>query len=475
MNLSFWPFNYFGSLTATTQFTTDNDSGPNFTGLELFVPKVTALGIELKNVSFKWQEGGTWAGRATVVLAFSHKYEVTAGFGLKDGAFDYLQGQVNGLNVAIGGGVFLQRIGFGVYRNPLRLRGSVGFSGGPSIAGRSAVTVNGAFQAMLADPFVLQVDGSAVVADRFTVGNAFVRYSSTGLFEFGGSVNWDFKLIYVNGSVGGWVDGNGFDVEGSVDGCIAIEYLPDPCAGARALLSSVGIAGCVTAYGYGVGAAASWSGNFDAFTGCDLSPWRATHARAYAAAAPIDYTLPAGLPLAAWEVQGDGGPPGITLTGPNGEAVAVSRTPLRPERPFVAGLGEDGTSFVFAKSPAAGTWTLSDDGTFPVKRVQSARGLPEPSVRASIGGRGRARTVSWRIRPLAGQRVRFAEIGKDVRNVIATANSRRGTKHFRPAGWPCRPTADRGARGSERAAAHNARRHVVSRAGNAAAAESARR
>jgi hypothetical protein len=111
-------------------------------------------------------------------------------------------------------------------------------------------------------------------------------------------------------------------------------------------------------------------------------------------------------------------------------------TPYVQNDRFVAGLGEDGTSFVFVKNPDAGTWRLSDDGTFPVKRVQSARGLPEPSVRATIGGRGRARTVSWRIKPLAGQRVRFAEIGKDVRNVIATANSRRGSKHFRPADGP---------------------------------------
>ena len=438
LNLSFWPFNYFGSLTATTTFTTDNDHGPDFSGLLVKLPKVSALGIELKNVELRWQEGNTWGGQATLVLAFSHKYEVGAGFGIKNGDFDYLFGNVGGLNVAVGGGVFLQRIGFSVRREPLTLRGSVGLTAGPSIAGRSAVSIAGGFTAVLGDPFVVQVDGAVSIVDRLELARAFVRYSSTGLFEFGGSANWDFKVIYVNGAVSGWVDGlDAFNVEGSVDGCLRIDYLPDPCVGARALVSSVGIAGCLTAYGYGVGAAAAWTGDFDAFTGCDLSPWRATHSRAHAAAAPVDYTLPAGLPVAAWEVQGDGGPPGITLTGPNGETVTVNRdSPYVQNDQFVAGLGEDGTSFVFAKSPAAGRWTLSDDGTFPVKRVRSARGLPKPSVSASIGGRGRARTVSWRIKPLAGQRVRFAEIGKDVRNVIATARGRTGTARFRPADGP---------------------------------------
>lgn len=438
LNLSFWPFNYFGSLTATTQFTTDNDHSPDFSGLDVKLAKIDALGIELKDVEVKWQQGGTWAGQATLVLSFSHKYEVGAGFGIKDGGFDFLRGNVGGLNVAIGGGVFLQKIGFEVQRSPLTLQGTVGFSGGPSIAGKSAVTVDGGFKAVLDDPFVVEVDGSAKVADRFEVGKAFVRYTSTGLFEFGGAVNWDLKLIYVKGSVTGWVDGlSAFDVEGSVDGCIRIAYLPDPCAGARALLSSVGIAGCVTAYGYGVGAAASWSGDFDAFTGCDLSPWRPAHSRAHTAAAPADFTLPAGLPVAAWRVKGDGGPPGLTLMGPNGETVTVSKdTPYVQNDQFVAGLGEDGTSFVFAKSPAAGTWRLSDDGTFPVKSVESARGLPQPRVRARIGGHGRARTVSWNVTPLAGQRVRFAEVGKDVRNVIATAAGRRGSARFRPADGP---------------------------------------
>jgi hypothetical protein len=103
---------------------------------------------------------------------------------------------------------------------------------------------------------------------------------------------------------------------------------------------------------------------------------------------------------------------------------------------FVAGLGEDGTSFVFVKSPAAGVWRLSDDGSFPVKRVQSARGLPQPSVTARISGHGRARVVRWNVKPLAGQRVRLAEIGKDVRNVIATAADRHGSARFRPADGP---------------------------------------
>ncbi len=102
-----------------------------------------------------------------------------------------------------------------------------------------------------------------------------MRYSSFGLFEFGGQVHWKFDPLYFDGAVTGWVAGaHNFDVEGSVHGCVDVPCLPDPCAGAKVLVSNIGLAGCVEALGYGVGAGATWGGDFDAFTGCDLSRWR---------------------------------------------------------------------------------------------------------------------------------------------------------------------------------------------------------
>ena len=62
LRLAFWPFNYFGTVTTSTTFTTDNDNGADFSGLELKLPKVHALALELKDVQLKWQQGGTWAG-----------------------------------------------------------------------------------------------------------------------------------------------------------------------------------------------------------------------------------------------------------------------------------------------------------------------------------------------------------------------------------------------------------------------------
>src|SRR5829696_1405762 len=444
LKLGFWPFNYFGSITAKTTFTTGNDTGAEFTGMVLKIANVNALALELKDIELRWQQGDTWSGAAKVVLNFGRRYEVGAGFGLKNGEFDFIRGSVGGLNQPIATGVFLQSIGFEVIRAPLTLIGRIGLSGGPQVAGKSAVTVNGQLKAVLADPWVAEISGNAKVADRFELGTAFVRYTSTGLFEFGAEADWDLWRLGLNGKVSGWVDGlDAFNVEGSLEACLDV-WGPNPCGNAKAILSSRGVAGCVGVYGYYVGAGATWNFDFDAFTGCDLTPYRAVRAarggsgRAAGAGGALHRTtLPDGLPSAAWEVAAVDGPTGVTLTGPGGESVTVSRErPVVQNEKFYAQLREDGTTFVLADKPAGGRWTLTDDGTARVTRVREGRGLPDPKPRVVVRGRGRSRVLSWKLRPIAGQRVTFAEVGKDVRNAIKTTNAPSGSVRFRPADGP---------------------------------------
>lgn len=445
LRLSFWPFNYFGSITSTATFQVDNDNPADFSGLTIKLAKVNALALELKDVQLKWQQGGTWAGSAKLVLKFSQTYTVGAGFGIKEGQFDFLRGSVSGINSPVGGGVFLQSLGFEVKRDPLTLIGSIGLSAGPKVAGVRAVGIGGTLKAVLDDPFVVEVAGNLRIADRFSLADAFLRASSTGLIEFGGKVGFDIWRLELSGSIDGWVDRlEAFNVEGSIDACLDV-WGPNPCGNAKVLLSSKGIAGCVGVYGYYVGAGAIWAlpPDFDAFTGCDLSPYRevkpasARRGGVRAAAELVRTQLPAGLPSAAWEVTAEGGPVGVTLTGPGGVAVTVSR-----ENPFVqqgdvyAQLREDGTTFVLVNKPAAGLWTLSDDGVARVTRVREARGLPKPSATVAVRGRGRSRVLTWRLRRIEGQRVTFAEVGRDVRNAIASTSAARGSVRFRPADGP---------------------------------------
>ncbi|MEA2450646.1 MAG: hypothetical protein QOG63_2578, partial [Thermoleophilaceae bacterium] len=440
LKLDFWPFNYVGAITSDTKLTTDNDHGADLTGLEIKVAKIDVVALELKNVDLKWQQGsggGTWAGSATAVLKFAHNFSITAGFGIKNGSFDFLKGGIGGLNVSVGPGIFLQAIGFEVHRNPLQLVGTVGLTGGPSVAGASAVAIDGALKAVLDDPFVVEVDGNVKVADHFNIGSAFVRYSSTGLFEFGGNADFTLWLLSAHGALDGWVDGfQAFNVQGSLEACLDV-WGPDPCGEAKAVLSSKGVAGCVGVFGEHVGAGATWDFDFDAFTGCDLTRYSEVHPKLHAAGQPTTFSIPKGLPSVAWELKGDGGPPGVTVTGPNGEAVSVSQeVPTVKTDHIFAQLRMDGTTFVLVDKPSAGLWSVSDDDTFRVTRIREARGLPQPRAKVRVTGTGRKRVLHWRLRAIAHQSVTFAEIGKDVRNAIVTTSKPRGSVRFRPADGP---------------------------------------
>ncbi len=438
LTLDFFPFNQIGAggLSASASFTTDNDHGADFSGFEIKIPDLNIVALELKDVDIRYVDSGTFAGSAKAVLAFDDKLTVGAGYGIKNGTFDFLKGSVSNINTLIGSGVYLQGLGFEFDTNPTTLKGQIELSAGPQVAGRTALSFDGGVTAVLADPWVLEVDGDAKLGGKYELASAFLRYSSFGLFEFGGQVNWKFDPLYFNGAVTGWVAGaHNFDVEGSVHGCVDVPYLPDPCAGAKALVSNIGLAACVEALGYGVGAGATWGGDFDAFTGCDLSRWRPVRPTASAVGPVRSFDVPRGLPAVAWEVSSlRGVPPDVTVAGPGHQSVVLTH-----ERPYVhnarftAYETGNGRTYVVVRGPAAGRWTITSTGGTPITRVRQALGLPRPSVSAKVSGSGRRRVLRWHLRPISGQVVRFAEIGKDSRHVITATSRTSGTVRFAPA------------------------------------------
>lgn len=441
VSLNFWPFkSVFGGITTTTQFVTDNDGGADFTGLDLRIGRVDAVAVDFRDIRLHWHDVGgkdVWSGSANVLLKFAGSYSIAGSFQITNGNLDHVAGSVGGLNIAVGGGVFLHSLGFEIHDNPLILGGSIGLTAGPSVAGASAIGIDGGLKFTFGDPWVIQVNGSVRVAGRYTIGGAYLRYISTGLLEFGGALDISFWRLSLNGRVDGWVAGlTKWNLDGSVNACLDV-WGPNPCASAKVVLSTNSMAGCVGVYGYYVGAGTTWDPfDPDAFTGCDLAPYRETRPRQ--AGAPTSFTLPGGLPLVAWEIKGgqtgEGRPgPGVTLTGPSGAIVEVSQdAPLVQQDGMRAELREDGTTFVLVKQPAAGTWKIVGDGTVPIAAVRQARALPRPVVRATVAGKGRNRILGWKLKRIAGQRVTLLEVGKDVRKVIVADVTAAGSRPFRP-------------------------------------------
>jgi hypothetical protein len=182
-----------------------------------------------------------------------------------------------------------------------------------------------------------------------------------------------------------------------------------------------------------------WGGSFDAFSGCDLSPWRPTMS-AVSALAPghsRTLTLPGGLPAVVFRLTSPMGASGVSVHGPGGVSITGTRThpDVRHGNALVLVTKSDAT-YVIVKQPAAGSWKLTNRGPTPVTQLNEADGLPQPSVKAHVGGSGRTRTLSWNVRKIAGQKVQFAEYGKDVRHLLVTTAKPTGKIHFKPQAGP---------------------------------------
>ena len=159
-----------------------------------------------------------------------------------------------------------------------------------------------------------------------------------------------------------------------------MKYLPDPCAGSKFLVSNIGIAACIDLTIVSGGVGDHRGGDFDLFGGTTPpQPGRPTHSRAVAAGAgqARSYTLPAGLPSAAFAVEGVGDAPGITLTGPHGEKISVSAAaPFARTGNLVAMLSENGEHL--RRGEATGGGNPGRSPTTALSRSARARGRGPP-------------------------------------------------------------------------------------------------
>jgi hypothetical protein len=72
----------------------------------------------------------------------------------------------------------------------------------------------------------------------------------------------------------------------------------------------------------------------------------------------------------------------------------------------------------------------------PIAAVRHADGLPAPSVRARLGGRGYRRTLRYTIKTIAGQKVRFLERANGVGSELGEGKGGSCTLRFAPAEGP---------------------------------------
>jgi hypothetical protein len=439
LTLSFWPFSYLGGLTAAPTIATTNAGGPQWSAVEIKLGNVQAFGFGLKDVDLKIVSANTWQGSATLVLPTPNHFGFTLGIGLKNGSLDYLKGGVTGLNISLVDGIFLQSIALSGGGSGVPWDGTIGLTAGPQVAGKSAVSITGDVIYTPGNTWTLEVTGNAKLGGTFKAANADVKYISDGTLEFKAGVSLNAVIATLNGSINGWIQGtSAFDFEGSLNACVDV-YIGSLCAGANALVSSIGIAACINLDVVSGGVGYYWGGSFDAFSGCDLSPWRPTMSAVDALSPGHSRTVsvPGGLPSVVFRLGGALGPPGVSVHGPGGVSISGTRThPYVHHGNALVLVTKTGETYVVIKHPAAGSYKLTNLGPVPATQINEAYGLPQPSVRASVSGSGSRRTLIWRVRKIANQKVQFAEYGNDVRHLLTTTTKATGKLRFTPQAGP---------------------------------------
>ena len=446
---------FLGGVTGDITLRTDNQKGLRLDGLVIKVPSALIGPVQVKDLVLTYLAAGSvWQGSATLLLPPSPPGpRLDAAIGFREGGFDYGRGEYTFTSpgLALGAGVFLNKIRFAVNVQPppTRIAGGVTLSAGPTVAGQKALGIDGDIVYTFPnppDPAVLRADGTATLAS-IPFLKAFAEYRSSGYFEFGADLDyfWVKDVLGLRVGVNGWFTSSAFNIDGKGTVCVGF------CFDAEAVLSSEGIAACgrIEAWGTDValGFGYKWGGGLSVMLlSCDVGPFRAIKP---AQAVGHDFTLPAGLPVATVAFRGSTGPPKVTLEGPGGERVVTPPEPdgkVLDDRFLLFQNPDDRTTYVAINKPSGGRWRVKTDGgglaaprievesaqSSTLEQVQVAHGLPEPSVKAKVGGKGHKRTLTYSVRQIAGQRVTFEERGGDVGRRIGTAKGKRGTIRFTP-------------------------------------------
>ena len=243
--------------------------------------------------------------------------------------------------------------------------------------------------------------------------------------------------VFVGAELSGWLARTGFSAEAAAE----LLVFGQRAAAAELLVSSVGLAACGQLGWLRGGFARRWSdpGGSVLAGACDVGPYRARRAAVAAQAGPLTLRLDEAERGTLLRFRGDGGAPRVVLEGPGGQRVEAPAdgTPVADDGFLVLQDPGEAVTHVAIRRPA-GTWRVTTSaGSPPIRSVDSAAVLGRPRLRAAER-HGSQRVLRWRLRAVPGQRVTFAEEGRDSANVILRTARSRGKVRFTPAAGTAR-------------------------------------
>lgn len=351
--------------------------------------------------------------------------------------------------LALGSGVFLQHIDFGYDAGPpLTLNGGVRLTAGPPVNGVAAAAIDGRLKFVASDPWLLRADGNASIAG-FGVASAYLQYQSNGMIKLGGAIDAKlYDIVSAKANIDMWLYAPTMKFNAQARGDVCVWK---GCGGGGLVISSTGVGGCVYTYFADFGLGYRWDGEFKFYlTGCDIDHWASSwdggargRLRSYAPRAAVsseDMVVARGERAVYFRFASTDDPPQVTVTGPDGTRIEVPAGTEAFEHTddhIVLQIPPEHATYVIVRDPAPGRWQVQTaDGSPDLVAVAQASALPDPRIRATVGGRGRARTLDYTASTVSGQSIQLFERGGSTTQQLATVTDARGRIRFRPAPGP---------------------------------------
>jgi hypothetical protein len=409
------------------------------------------FGLQLKGLFLSYSPDGGLEVKGQIVFPASGQGIDIEDFKLgSDGGFraldvDYVTGI--GQGIPIGPGVFLTKLGGGLYNDDSKHYTAVKAGGAVSAiapgAGGGCPTVgtDGKLDVQFRPEFYAEIRGDVNVV-CIPIGGAFLGvYPERGDLTL--KMHWglDLNVARFQAELAGniHVDPNMWQLEYHMG--VKFPFLDNPITGvpsadADGVLSNKGAAICAHVGPFDVGAGEHFSGGRPPLTYIEflknIKPFFAGCNRSEFASEPLTTAQAGGAKAFQLDgsyvtlaIDGAGAPPKVQLKSPSGKVYDFTG-----DKASITGdalgvpLPDDARTVVILKKPEKGRWTVTPaEGSAPIVRILHASQLPEAKVTGKVTGRGQNRTLAYNVRPLKGQVVNFVEESKGGHRIVKTVKT----------------------------------------------------
>ena len=459
-----------GGITGQATIRVTASGGVVLDDLRVTVGEIALGKLSVGNLSFVYNnQDDLWQGGGALTLPSPKPLTIGASLAIQRNRFKSISAEVSGINQPIAQAIYLQAIRAGVSVDPLDLTAGISVSAGPAIKNKKVVSLDGdlrlKFPSPAANYYLFALTGKLKLAE-FQLATAFAQFSSNGFFEMGGGIDARVGPGYAKAYIKGWMTANAFNIDGDASVGVTLGGTNYDLFGGHVTLSTTGFGACggIPVIGLQGGFGKRWDSDFNAFWGCDLSPYRATRPadapatlaiRAGAKAPRTDLLrgrlllagpqghllkIPAKQEKAQLSVTGTTAPPRLSLVDAQGKVLLstpADGSDVLTKQMLVQVDAEHKTTTILWKAPPAGkVYVVAQAGSSPVAKVDLALPAPKRKLGVSVSGKGRSRTLNWNISPKLqpGEQISLAEEGNAAGTEIVSTGRSKGSTPFTPQG-----------------------------------------